>query len=521
MSQSDRFPARLTSRSPGRPMSRRAMLGLLTVAAGGVLSACVSSQPAAAPKATEPPKPAVDAKPTAQPAAPAAQPAATAAQPAAAKPAEAAKPAADAKPTLPASGQAAPSVSKKLGGELRLHMRIGSEEDTLKDVLPKFTQDTGIQVKLETTPTNEYFNKLNTLIAGGTLGDVFWCAYRNSPRFAQNKIIMPLDDLVKADKFDLSQYYDGAIGASRYQGALVAMPFKFHPAFGALYYNANQVDEAGVKMPEKQIASYDELIGITSKLTKQSGGKIERYGLNFPITTGPTNTLQFVTLFARAHGGDVYSEDGKKSLFNEQPMRDGIRFVADMMHKHKVAVPGQDISANVEDLLLAGRAATLQASSSTKSITTKTGGKFEVKNTMFPVGPSGKIGLEAITDQIVINAKTQNKEAAWELVKVLCGYEVGVRLGGGTGGTASGTCGGRRDVFHDPRLTANPLHTPFIDLVEKAEPIRFPGNLREEEVASAVHQTLLPILLGERQPDDAFFNDLHNDVQRVLDQPLA
>jgi ABC-type glycerol-3-phosphate transport system substrate-binding protein len=228
-----------------------------------------------------------------------------------------------------------------------------------------------------------------------------------------------------------------------------------------------------------------------------------------------------VTLFARAHGGDVYSEDGKKSLFNEQPMRDGIRFVADMMHKHKVAVPGQDISANVEDLMLAGRAATLQASSSTKSITTKTGGKFEVKNTMFPVGPSGKIGLQAITDQIVINAKTQNKEAAWELVKVLCGYEVGVRLGGGAGGTASGTCGGRRDVFHDPRLTANPLHTPFIDLVEKAEPIRFPNNLREEEVAAAVHQTLMPVLLGERQPDDAFFADLHADVQRVLDQPLA
>lgn len=507
MSLSDRIPARLASRS----MSRRTMLGLLTVAAGGVLTACAGSgQPAPAPKATEPPKPAA---PTAQPAAPAAQPAATAAQPAA-KPAEAAKPAA------PTAAQA-PAVSKKLGGELRLHMRTGSEEDTLKEVLPKFIADTGVQVKLETIPTIEYFNKLNTMIAGGTIGDVWWCAYRNSPRFAQNKIIMPLDDLVAADKFDLSQYYAGAIGASKYQGALVAMPFKFHPAFGALYYNANQVAEAGVKMPEKQVASYDELIGIGSKLTQQSGGKIERYGLNFPITTGPTNTLQFVTFFARAHGGDVYSEDGKKSLFNEKPMRDGIRLVADMMHKHKVAVPGQDISANVEDLMLAGRASMLQASSSTKSITSKTGGKFEVKNTMFPAGPSGKIGLQAITDQIVINAKTQNKEAAWELVKMLCGYEVGVRLGGGTGGTASGTCGGRRDVFNDPRLTANPLHPVFIDLVEKADPIRFPNNLREEEVAAAVHQTLMPVLLGERQPDDAFFDGLHAEVQRVLDQPMA
>ena len=95
MSHVDRFPARLTS----RPVSRRALLGLLTVAAGGVLSACVSSQPTAAPKATEPPKPAA---PTTQPAAPAAQPAPTAAQPAAAKPTEAAKPAAQPTAQAPA-----------------------------------------------------------------------------------------------------------------------------------------------------------------------------------------------------------------------------------------------------------------------------------------------------------------------------------------------------------------------------------------------------------------------------------
>jgi multiple sugar transport system substrate-binding protein len=505
-------PMLVSDRRPSRLLSRRSALRLLAVGASGLLAACSGSQPAPAPKTTEPPKPAA---PATQPAAPAAQPAATTA-PAAAKPAET-KPAEAAKP----AAQQPPAASKKLGGELRLHMRTGSEEDTLKEVLPKFVLDTGVQVKLETIPSAEYFSKLQTLIAGGTIGDVWWCAYRNSPRFANNKVTMPLDDLVKADNFDLSQYYEGAIGASRYQGVLVAMPFKFHPAFGSLYYNAKHVDEAGIKMPEKQIGSYDELIKIAGQLTKRSGDRTERYGLNLPITTAPTNTLQAVTLYGRAHGGDVYSEDGKKSLFNEQPMRDGIRFMTDLIHKHKVAAPGQEITTNVEDLMLAERASLLQAASSTKSITTKTGGKFEVKNVMFPAGPSGKIGLQAITDQIVINAKTQNKEAAWELVKLLCGYEVGVRLGGGTGGTASGTSGGRRDVFNDPRLTSNPLHPIFIDLVEKAEPIRFPANLREEEVAMAVHQMLLPVLLGERQADDPFFAELHGAVQRVLDQPIA
>ena len=132
-------------------ITRRTVLGVLATAAGGLLAAC--------------------AAPTPPPAAPTSQ---------------------------------APAGSKKLGGELRLHVRTGSEEDTLKDVLPKFTQDTGVAVKLESFPTAEYFTKLQTLIAGNTAGDVWWCAYRNTPRFANSKVIMQLDDLVKADNFDLT-----------------------------------------------------------------------------------------------------------------------------------------------------------------------------------------------------------------------------------------------------------------------------------------------------------------------------
>jgi len=371
--------------------------------------------------------------------------------------------------------------------------------------MPVFTNDTGVEVKLETIPSNEYFTKLQTLIAGGTIGDVWWCAYRNTPRFANNKIIAPLDDLIKADKFDLTQYYPGAIDATRYQGTMYALPFKYHPGASVLYYNANHVQEAGLKMPDKQFASWDDFITTAKPLLKESGGRVERWPFYLQITTAATNTLQLATMFFRSWGHDVYTEDGKKSLFGEPPARDAIRFVADLIHKHKVAAPGQEITPNVEDLMIAQKVSMMQAHSSSKSITTKIGGKFEVKDMLLPPGPSGKLGTQAITDQVVMNAKSQNPEAAWELVKFLCNKEVGVRLGGGTGGAASGTCGGRRDVFTDPRLMANPLHPIFLELVEQAPAIRFPANLREEEVATAVHQTLLPIWLGERQPDDAFF----------------
>ena len=487
-------------------LSRRALLrgalGLVgTVGAASLLSAC---QPSSTPAS----KPATETKPTeSKPAAPAAQPAATTApaKPAESKPAE----------TKPAAQ--APAVSKKLGGEIRLHLRTGPEEDTMKDVLPKFTQDTGVNVKIESFPGNEYFTKMQTLIAGGTVGDVLWGIYRNTPRLAANKVIMAMDDLIAADNFDMSQYWPTAVEAARYQGALYAIPFKLHPGPAALYYNVKHVGEAGVTMPEKQFPSWDAMITAAKALTKNG-----RYGFQINLTPGgAVNNAQPVVMYLRSWGSDVYSADGKQAMLNEPKSREAIRFMADLMHKEKIAVPGRDFPDPTEDLMVAERASMLQASSSTKSIPTKVGGKFEVRNLLMPPGPSGVVGTQAIADHINISAKTQNKEAAWELTKLLCSKEVGIRLGGGTGGIASGTTGGRIDVFNDPQIMANPLHPIFIDLVKNAPPPHLPANMREEEAMTAMHQILTPIWLGERQPDDAFFTELNMAVQRVLDQPMA
>jgi ABC-type glycerol-3-phosphate transport system substrate-binding protein len=240
-----------------------------------------------------------------------------------------------------------------------------------------------------------------------------------------------------------------------------------------------------------------------------------------PMTTDSgTNTLQGIMAYARAWGGDVFSEDGKKALFTEQPAKDAVRFMADLMHKHKVAAPGQEFTQQFEDNMIAQRVSLLQAASSTKSITTKTGGKFDVRNVVMPPGPTGKVGSVAITDNLFMNAKTKNPEGAWELLKLLCGFEVGVRLAGGTGGNASGTSGGRKDVFVDPRLMAQPLHPIFVELVPNAVPPRMPANLRLDETATATHQTMWPVWLGERQADDAFFAELNTAVQAVMDRPI-
>jgi multiple sugar transport system substrate-binding protein len=497
-------------------MSRRGLLrgaaglfGALSVST--ILAACGSTAPAA-PAATSKP---AESKPAtaASPAAPAAQPAATTA----ASPVAGASPAAGASPSPVASGAAsAPVASKNFGNvQLRMHLRTGPEEDTMKAVLPKFKDDTGIDVKVETFATADYFVKVQTLLAGGTAGDVMWSIYRNTPRWGVNKVITQLDDLAKKDNFDFSRYWPTAVDACRYKGALYALPFKLHPGPAAVYYDVQQVTEGGVTVPDKGFATWDDLIASAKKLTKDG-----RWGFQMALTTDTTNTLQTVTMYLRSWGSDLYSEDGKTNLLNDQKSKDAITFMYDLINTQKVVPSARDFTTAGEDLFIAGRTSMLQAASSTKSVPTKIGGKFDVKNAVLPPGPGG-LGTIAVTDHVVMNAKTTNPDASWELLKLLTSKDVGIRLGGGTGGTNSGTTGAMIEVFNDPSIMANPLHPIFVDLVKNAVPPRLPANLREEEVATALHQTLQPIFLGERKPDDAFFTELNGAVQRVLDQPPA
>jgi multiple sugar transport system substrate-binding protein len=481
--------------------SRRRLLTGLTVAAfGSLLAACggAPAAPTAAPQAAEPTKPA-----------------ATTAPAPAAKPAEPTKPAAAA-PTAAAPAKAA------TGKEVRLHVRTGAEEDTLKEVLPAFTQQSGIAVKLESFPGNEYYTKLQTLIAGNQYGDVMWTVnYRGTFLWAYNKIIRSVDDLVKADGFDTAQYVKAAWEAGLYEGKPYGMPFKIHPGPAALYYNVNQVSEAGLKMPDKQMPNWEELLKMAKQLHKPgSAGRVERFGFYHGLSPNDaTGTWKKIVMYTRSFGGEVYSEDGTKALLTEAPAKEAIRFMHGLIFKEKVAPSLRDSTASADELFISERAALYQSESSTKSIPTRIkDNKFTVRNVIMPPGPGGKVGTMTIVDHIVMSARTAVPKEAWELVKLLCGKEVGIRLGEGRGG-ASGTSGGRVDVLTDPRLTSNPLHPIFIDLLQQAQVVRLTANFRDEEMNTVFHQVTGPIWLGEREPDDAFFKEFNDAVQAVLNKP--
>src|SRR5262245_44619936 len=169
-----------TSRLPRRTVIRLPLLAAL----GSALAACA---PAAAPTATTAPaKPAEAPKPAepTKPAAPAAAPTNTPAAAAAAKPgpegtpapkpaAEATKPAA-AEATKPA--EAAKPAASRAPAEIRLGTWASAGLlDVMKAQIADFEgRNAGNVIKIEAAPWQQYWDKMQVQIAGGTTPDVVW-----------------------------------------------------------------------------------------------------------------------------------------------------------------------------------------------------------------------------------------------------------------------------------------------------------------------------------------------------------
>ncbi|MFN8525310.1 MAG: sugar ABC transporter substrate-binding protein [Chloroflexota bacterium] len=455
-------------------------------------------------------------------------PAAAPSKPAESKPAEAAKPAAPVAESKPAAAPVAAAKPAASGApvELRLHVRTGNEADTLNDRLPEFEgKNAGVKVKIESFPAAEYHTKLQTLIAGGQMGDVFWTIIHQGwgPYFMSNGVGLVMDDVVKADNFDLNQYYPVSVQAAKvFEGKLLGIPFKLQPFAIGLYYNASAFNEEKVAPPTLE-TSQAEFVEIAKKMTKaDASGRPTRFGF-LPIQIGTAQGgYESLVVTTRNFGGDVTDKDGKKAVVNSPEAVAGVKWIHDLVFSHKASPNVQQLGgdpANPQDaMFVAGTGAMYQAGSSAKSLPTRVKDKFEVKDTMMPLGPTKSRGSMAGVDVIMINRASKSQKEAWELTKMLCDKETGIRLGEGRGG-ASGTCGARPDSFNDPRLLANPLHQVWIKQAEEAGPLYVPANFRGGEMDTLIKQKLSGLFNGDVKFEQKFFDDLNAQLQQILDKP--
>ena len=102
-----------------------------------------------------------------------------------------------------------------------------------------------INVEVETAAYNDYFTKLQTVIAAGQAPDAFELNYENFVAFANRGVLADLDPLIAADSgFSTSIYNPTALAAFTQNGKQYGLVESFSNV--VLFYNKDLFDKAGV-----------------------------------------------------------------------------------------------------------------------------------------------------------------------------------------------------------------------------------------------------------------------------------
>lgn len=179
--------------------------------------------------------------------------------------------------------------------------------DAIKAAFEKANPD--VTVQIETTPYDDYFTKLQTAVAGGTVGDAFELNYENFVTYASNGSLAELKGV------DGAKYKPSLLEAFSADGKQYGLPESFSNV--VLFYNKDLFKAAGVAEPTAEWTWKDEQ-AAAAKLTDKSKKVWGDYQ--------PISFFEFYKALGQS-GGEFLSADKKTATFNSDAGRAAAEFL--------------------------------------------------------------------------------------------------------------------------------------------------------------------------------------------------
>ncbi|MFJ8046785.1 ABC transporter substrate-binding protein [Streptomyces luteogriseus] len=203
------------------------------------------------------------------------------------------------------------------------------DKKVLQPELDKFEKQTGIKVKLEVVPWSDLLNRILTATTSGQGPDVLNIGNTWSASLQATGALLPWD----AENFDRiggrDRFVDSALGSTGAEGKDPAAVPLYSMSY-ALYYNKKLFADAGISKPP---ATWDELVADGKKLSKDGKWALGMEGSN------PSENIHHAFVFARQHGADFFTADGKPEFTSDGTVA-AVKQYVDLMAKDKVIAPG-------------------------------------------------------------------------------------------------------------------------------------------------------------------------------------
>jgi len=468
------------------PVSRRKFLALTAATMGALVAAC-----GGAPTPT----------PTPKPAAPAAQPTATAAP--------------------------------KAAAQVKLRkMAWGSdlEKQNIENGLAAFMKENpNITVEYIHVP-QDYDTKLQTMLAGGDVPDVFKVGDGPYGDYIQKGAFADITDLIAADPVLGNPDYfimPWEKNRSTFKGRWYAIGSCGQ--FICQYCNLDILEKAKVDPPSpdpEKAWTWDQYIEIGRKLTIDQNGKhpgesgfdvnkVTQWGLYFPTST------TYIPCIVNSNGGKYMDmATGRYGLDSPEAI-DAIQAIADLALKHQVAPKAaflSELGMNAWQMLASGKVAIIVDGNWALQDISKMGFRFQAG-----VLPKMKVVATTMRSSLTGMSKiTKQPKEAWQLLRYLNldDYQIGL--------CKVGLWGPSHKSLLTPegvkKWLTKGVHPEGWEIMETVYKVKygfaFPVVLGNLKAGSVVTSGLDPVWIGQKQAKDVL-PDVTKQANKVLDEAAA
>ncbi len=358
----------------------------------------------------------------------------------------------------------------------------GSDRAGIEGDVKKFTDaNPSIKVNMDIEPWDSLMQKLLSSMSAGTGPDIVAIHFQYIPQYAKSGLVMDLSSEIKqGGDLDPANWPPALNDLLQYNGKYYASPLNY--ATLLLYWNKDEFAAAGITSPPK---TWDEWQTDIKKLTKPDGSQ---YGIAF----GEHDTIPNYPILMWENGGDLV-KDGKSDIASPESVA-ALKTWTDLVKNDKVSPVGLS-GAESDKLFETGKAAMEITGPWATTGYDKDGFNYDVAP--IPAGPAGSFTL-ADTVVLMVNAKTQHKDAALQFVKFWNSKEAQVYLSSQTGFPPT-----RTDLANDPGLAQNKWVPKFAAVAPQSK-FYLPGLEKFSQIDTDVFVPMLQsITLGKATVEDA------------------
>jgi len=385
--------------------------------------------------------------------------------------------------------------------------------EIIDDAIRTFEADhPGVKVHYESGIRKEDYSEwLSRKILNGETPDLFMVLSEDFYKFASLEVLENIDVMAQEDaSFSTRYYYQTSLDTGQYQGSQYALPYETVPTL--MFVNKSLLEREGLEVPEAGW-TWDDLERIADVVSKDTDGD----GIIDQFATYNYSWKEA----AYSNGTQLFSADGTRSYFNDSRVIDAVKFVKTLNDLNE----GQKVT---QDQFDGGHVAFMPLSFSdyrtykTYPYKIKKYSSFQWDCITLPAGPKGDNTSEVNTLLLSINAHSQEKQMAWEFIKLLTyesstqrqifEYSQGASALTYVTGSKYAESVLRRDMEVNERIIDSSL---LSDVIEKgAVP---PGFSNYSEVLALAESEITKIIEEEKNIDSSM-KKLQRDISSYLKQ---